>query len=93
MHIFKSGLIINNLQKFQYLLQLANYVFFEKAKCYNKLVSITVIQCTSESFIIVTKNAGFQNQTLIVTDQRKAKQQFLGRKDKPVDCIFDISLH
>lgn len=60
MHIFKSGLIINNLQKFQYLLQLANYVFFDKAKCYNQLVSITVIQCTSESFIIVTKDADLQ---------------------------------
>ena len=57
MHIFKLGLIINNLQKFKYLLQLANYVFFKKAKCYNQLVSITVIQCTSESFMIVTKNA------------------------------------
>lgn len=60
MHIFKLGLIINNLQKFKYLLQLANYVFFKKAKCYNQLVSITVIQCTSESFMIVTKNADLQ---------------------------------
>lgn len=60
MHIFKLGLIKNNLQIFQYLLQLANYVFLEKAKCYNQLVSITVIQCTSESFMIVTKNADLQ---------------------------------
>ena len=41
----------------------------------------------------MTKNAGFQNQMLIVTDQGKGKQQFLGRKDKPINCIFDISLH